>query len=261
MVEYLGTRYAGFQRQPGEMTVQQVLEEAIGAVTQEDVRTTGSGRTDAGAHALGQVFTFSSATQLSAEALRRAVNARLPYDISLRHADEAPESFHPRHSARSRTYRYLIWNRPARSPFWSDRATHIPVPLDHALMHEACQLLVGNHDFSSFVPLHQDTNRTRTIIRASCFRDGDLVSIELEGNSFMRQMIRSIAGTLIRVGLKKVSIGEFAEILESKTRTEAGDTAPAQGLYLVSVQYSGSSEQANIDVESGSWAAAIEETV
>jgi tRNA pseudouridine38-40 synthase len=243
------------------MTVQQVLEEAIGAVTQEDVRTTGSGRTDAGAHALGQVFTFASATRLPAEALRRAVNARLPYDISLKDAADASENFHPRHSARARTYRYLIWNRPARSPFWADRATHIPVPLDHELMHEACQLLVGNHDFSSFVPVHQGANRTRTIIGASCSRDGDLVTIELEANSFMRQMIRSIAGTLIRVGLKKASIGDFADVLESRTRTQAGDTAPAHGLYLVSVQYAGLSEEANIDFEPGYAEAAVEETV
>jgi tRNA pseudouridine38-40 synthase len=260
VVEYLGTRYAGFQRQPGELTVQQVLEEAIGAITQEDVRTTGSGRTDAGTHALGQVFTFATDSPLPAETLRRAVNARLPYDISLKHAEDTDETFHPRHSARSRHYRYMIWNRPSRSPFWSDRATHIPVPLDHHLMHEACQLLVGSHDFSSFVPIHLDVDRTRTITRAQCAREGDVVSIDLEGNSFMRQMIRSIAGTLIRVGLRKVSVSEFADVLESKTRTEAADTAPAHGLYLVEVRYAQPLEADN-DYEKAPREARVKETV
>jgi tRNA pseudouridine38-40 synthase len=127
-------------------------------------------------------------------------------------------------------------------------------------MREACQLLVGSHDFSSFVPIHLNANRTRTIIRAECSRDGELVTIDLEGNSFMRQMIRSIAGTLIRVGLGKVSIWEFAEILESKTRTEAADTAPAHGLYLVEVRYAEPWE-ANNHHETGSRMAPVKETV
>jgi tRNA pseudouridine38-40 synthase len=237
VVEYLGTRYAGFQRQPEMLTVQEVLEEAVSAVTQEGARVVGSGRTDAGAHALRQVVAFSTDSRLPAETLKRAINAHLPYDIAVTEAHDAAPDFHPRFDATSRLYRYVIWNRSVRSPHWHGRALHVPVRLDEQAMHEAAQALVGAHDFTSFVPLRQEGSRDRMVGAASCRRDGHLVVFEIEASGFMRQMVRSIAGTLIRVGLHRLDHAAFTSILTGRDRALAADTAPAHGLYLAEVRY------------------------
>lgn len=217
--------------------MQGVLEQAIGAVTGESVRVIASGRTDAGAHALGQVIAFTTASDLPAGTLQRALTAHLPPDVTVTAVDDVGESYHPRYDACARRYRYLIWNRAARSPLWHDRALHVPVSLDVCRMHAAAQCLIGEHDFSSFVPTVHAGSRVRTMYVAGCRRTGDLVSIELEGNGFMRQMVRSIAGTLVRVGLGKLSVSEFAAVLAARDRARAAGTAPAHGLYLVGVRY------------------------
>jgi tRNA pseudouridine38-40 synthase len=218
-------------------TVQGVLEEAVEAVTQERTRIVGSGRTDAGAHALGQVVAFSTSSVLPADTLVRAINAHLPVDVAVVDAQDVDLEFHPRFDARSRVYRYLIWNRPVRSPHWTGHAMYIPGRLDVASMNEAAGLLVGCHDFSAFVPVQQDGSRVRAVSAATVRREGDLVVFEIEATGFMKQMVRSIAGTLIRVGRGKVPAGDITRILTSKERTMAGDTAPAHGLYLVDVRY------------------------
>jgi tRNA pseudouridine38-40 synthase len=217
--------------------VQVVLEEAVEAVTQERTLVVGSGRTDAGAHALGQVVAFSTSSALPAETLVRAINAHLPFDIAIVDARDADPAFHPRFDADSRVYRYLIWNRAVRSPHWHGRAMYVPVRLDVAAMDEAARRLVGRHDFSAFVPNQQDGSRVRTVTAASVRRDGDLVVFEIEASGFMRQMVRSMAGTLIRIGRGTLQAAEISHILESKERSMAGDTAPAHGLYLVDVHY------------------------
>jgi tRNA pseudouridine38-40 synthase len=233
----MGTRFAGFQRQPGKLTVQGELERALMAVTGERTGIVASGRTDAGAHSLGQVVAFSTESALSADTFRRALNAHLPDDITVARTDDAPPGFHPRFAARRRTYRYLVFNRAERSPFYRDRALHIATPLDVSRIEEALQLLVGRRDVSAFVPVQANGNRERYIYAASCRRDGDLVSITLEASGFMRQMVRSIVGTVIRVGRGKLSVSDFAEIMRSGRRELAGDTAPAHGLYLAEVLY------------------------
>jgi tRNA pseudouridine38-40 synthase len=241
------------------ITVQETLEAAFAAVTQEHVRVTGSGRTDAGAHALRQVIAFSTESALPASTLQRAVNAHLPMDVSVVTAEDVAADFHPRFDALARTYRYLIWNRPARSPLWQGRALHVPVRLDVDLMDAAARMLRGTHDFSSFVPVLQEGNRTREVFRAECRRDGDLVTFEIEATGFMRQMVRSIAGTLIRVGLGKLKLDEFRAVVASGARAAAGDTAPAYGLYLAAVRYALDADP-TVEGHEGVQARRIEET-
>jgi tRNA pseudouridine38-40 synthase len=236
-VEYLGTAYSGFQRQPGKVTVQATLEEAVASVVGERTTVVGSGRTDAGAHALHQVVAFSTESALPPSRLQAALNAHLPDDIAVVEASEERPDYHPRFDAARRVYRYLIWNREVRSPFWSSRAAHVRRRLDEHAMAEAAKALIGEHDFSAFVEANDPGKRTRTMYDARCWRDGDMVIVELCATGFMRQMVRSIAGTLIRVGRGQLSPQALGSVLESRDRTRAGDTAPAYGLYLIDVQY------------------------
>jgi tRNA pseudouridine38-40 synthase len=217
--------------------VQGTLEQALAAITGEDVHITGSGRTDAGAHAVGQVIAFDTESSLSADTFRRALNAHLPWDISVVASTEAAAEFHPRFDAAARAYRYLIWNRPERSPFWRGRAYHIPAPLDVAAMSAALDRLVGLRDMSSFVPMRTEGSRTRQIFGATCVRDGDVIEITLTASGFMRQMVRAIVGTVIQVGRGTMTVNEFEAVAASGSRLLAGDTAPAEGLYLVEVVY------------------------
>lgn len=233
----MGTAYAGFQSQPGKTTVQSVLQRAIQNVTGEPTTVVASGRTDAGAHALAQVIAFRSATNLTTEVLGRAINAHLPDDITVTSVAEAKLGFHPRFDALSRTYRYLIWNRSTPSPFWVGRSAFVRPRLDVRRMNEAAQLLQGTHDFGAFVASSASGDRTRTMYSARCWREDDLVAIELEATGFMQQMVRAIAGTIIQVGLGRLTIDEFAVILASTDRTRAAETAPACGLYLREVHY------------------------
>jgi tRNA pseudouridine38-40 synthase len=217
--------------------VQGTIEQALEAITGEDVRITGSGRTDAGAHACAQVIAFSTRSTLPAETFRRALNAHLPDDIAVVSAEDAAADFHPRFDASSRIYRYLIWNRPERSPFYLGRAHHVPVHLNDARMNDALSRLVGIRDVSAFVPVRADGPRARRIFSARCCREGDLITITLEASGFMRQMVRAIVGTVISVGRGRMSVEEFEVIVRAGRRTLAGDTAPAHGLYLDEVVY------------------------
>lgn len=237
----MGMSYAGFQSQPGKATVQSVLESAIARVTGEHVGIIGAGRTDAGAHARAQVIAFSTESALSADVLGRAINAYLPDDIAVTSIAEADEVFHPRFDALSRTYRYIIGNRSTPSPFWVGRAMFVRPRLDVDAMAEAAALLEGVHDFGAFVATSAPGDRTRTMYSAQCWRESDLVLIELEATGFMQQMVRAIAGTLVRVGLGKLNVADFATILASRDRVQAGDTAPACGLYLMRVRYTSDS--------------------
>jgi tRNA pseudouridine38-40 synthase len=233
----LGAGYAGFQKQPGKTTVQDTLERAIEVVTHEKVKLTGSGRTDAGAHALGQVVAFTTTSQLSSVRLGQGINVNLPKDVAVTSVCDVEESFHPRFDATRRIYRYLIWNRSVRSPLWHGRSAHVKYKLDERLMSEAATHLLGEHDFGAFVPSNLKEGRIRTLYRVDCRREGDLVVLQLEGNGFRRQMIRSIVGTLIRVGRGRIQPDELPGILQSKDRTRAAETAPACGLYLMDVIY------------------------
>ena len=238
VVEYDGTAYAGWQRQPDQPTVQAAIEDVIQRVVQIHVPVTGAGRTDAGVHALGQVVSFRSDKALSEAEWLRALNGLLPQDICVRSVETVAEDFHARFSAREKQYEYRILNRSDRSALDRDRAWHIRGRLDLDAMREGANLLVGRHDFSSFQGHPTDTDNPVCDLRTlSIIQDQDLIRIEARADRFLKQMIRAVVGTLVEVGQGKRTPQSVKDILEAKDRRSAGLTAPAHGLYLVQVIY------------------------
>lgn len=238
ILEYDGTAYAGWQRQPQHPTIQAALEEAIQRITQTPTPVIGAGRTDAGVHALGQVASFRSDRAMSPEEWRRALNGVLPMDISVRAAEPVADDFHARYSARGKRYDYRILNRPDRPALERTRAWHIPKPLDLAAMREAARVLVGRHDFSSFQGSPTETeNAVCTVLRLDVDAAEDRVTLVVEADRFLKQMVRAMVGTLVEVGLGKREARQVQAVLEARDRRAAGYTAPPHGLYLVSVTY------------------------
>jgi len=240
VVEYDGTGLHGWQRQLNGATVQQHLEEALAQIVQHEVSVTGASRTDAGVHARGQVVAFATERQIPLHGFRRGLNSLLPEQIAVREATEVDETFHPRHSATGKHYRYTLLVRPDRSPLWRDRAWHLSDALDLDAMRAGASHLVGEHDFAAFRAAGCTAKTTvRRIESIVISRDADLVRIDLHGNAFLRQMVRIIVGTLVEVGVGKRPPTQVAEIMASLDRTQAGITAPAHGLELVEVRYDG----------------------
>jgi tRNA pseudouridine38-40 synthase len=237
-VEYDGSAFSGWQSQSGGGAVQDEIERAIKKVTAEKIRIDGSGRTDSGVHAWGQVATFDTESDIPPGRFPAALNANLPPGIAVIACEEVDAGFHARISAKSKTYRYVIANRPVRPAIDRDRAAWIPEPLDAAAMHEAAQHLVGSHDFRAFASEpDKDQNCHRTILRCDVAREGERISITVEGSGFLKRMVRAIAGTLIEVGRGKYAPERVGRVLRSRDRSIAGPTAPPQGLYLVEVKY------------------------
>lgn len=239
---YDGTDYAGWQMQSGKSTVQAAVEAALARVTGENVRVAASGRTDAGVHALGQVVSFASATALDAMTLRNALVAELPRDIVPLAVEEAPAGFHARRDATSKRYRYVIHDGEVPDVFRRKYCWHYRQRLDDAAMHRAAQAFVGTHDFRSFESRWpQRSTSVRTIYEASVRRgrgeEADFVVFEVEGDGFLYNMVRALLGTLVEVGRKTQTESWPAEVLAAGDRRAAGMTAPAQGLFLVSVTY------------------------
>lgn len=235
---YDGTDFHGWQRQPKLRTVQQVLEEAVERLTGTRPVITASGRTDAGVHALGQVVHFLTPSRHSAETFQRALNALLPRDVRVLAAVEAPQAFHSTLDTRSKRYRYVIENARVASPFKLRYSWHVSHRLDSDSMARAGALLVGRHDFRSFeTDWPNRMSSVRTILDLTVARHDDEVSIEVEADGFLYNMVRSIAGTLVLVGSGKRPEGWVAEVLAAENRVEAGPTAPAQGLFLLTVRY------------------------
>ena len=240
VVEYDGTGLHGWQRQLNGATVQQHLEEALAQIVQHEVSVTGASRTDAGVHARGQVVAFATERQIPLHGFRRGLNSLLPEQIAVREATEVDETFHPRHSATGKHYRYTLLVRPDRSPLWRDRAWHLSDALDLDAMRAGASHLIGEHDFAAFRAAGCTAKTTvRRIESIVISRDADLVRIDLHGNAFLRQMVRIIVGTLVEVGGGKRPPTQVAEIMASLDRTQAGITAPAHGLELVEVRYDG----------------------
>jgi tRNA pseudouridine38-40 synthase len=240
-LEYHGGHYAGWQLQPGLQTLQGELQEALGRVAGEPAVLSCAGRTDAGVHAVGQVAHFDTQAARTPRGWTLGANTHLPADVSVCWAREVPEGFHARHSAESRTYCYLIANRPARSALAAGRAAMIHVPLDAERMREAAQLLRGEHDFSAFRAAEcQARSPVRRLEVLSVERQGDWIAVRATANAFLHHMVRNIAGLLIAVGQGKAPPSWAREVLESRDRTRAAATAPPQGLYLWSVRYPGS---------------------
>jgi len=239
LIEYDGTNYLGWQIQPKGPTVQGMIEEKLSLLAGEKIHLVGSGRTDAGTHAFGQVANFRTQSKMEVESIQRALNSLLPSDMVIRKAEEMDERFNARREARSKVYEYRILNRPLRSAFHLGYAWHIPQRLDLDSMERAVRSLLGEHDFSSFRSVGTPTRTAvRKVIRAEWKRGRDgLIRFEIEANGFLKQMVRAIVGTLIEVGRGKIGIEEFQRIVDSKDRKMAGPTAPAHGLFLKEVKY------------------------
>jgi tRNA pseudouridine38-40 synthase len=237
-LSYDGTDFHGWQRQPGLRTVAGVLEEALHQLTGEPAATTASGRTDAGVHALGQVASFLTGSRHSTKTIVRALNALLPPDVRVLGAEEKAVDFHATLDATSKRYRYVIDNGTVASPFSLRYAWHVRPPLEDDAMRRGGRLLLGKHDFHSFeTDWPNRTSSVRTILELRVERSGALVSIEVEADGFLYNMVRSIAGTLVRVGSGKRAPEWVADVLAAQSRAEAGPTAPPQGLFLVVVRY------------------------
>ncbi len=254
-IAYDGTAYAGWQAQPGQPTIQQVLETAIEKVTAQRVRAVASGRTDAGVHALGQVVGFAVNTALGAEVLQPALNANLPRDVAVLEAAEVPDGFHPIRDALCKRYRYLVYDGPVRDVFSRRFAWHYPYGrLSAEAMHRAAGPLLGRHDFCSFQTSGAERKTSvRTVTELTvcrgraaepalpddadpaCLRDW--ITLEIEADGFLYNMVRAIVGTLTEVGRGAQPDRWPAEVLASRDRRRAGPTAPPQGLYLVKVSY------------------------
>jgi tRNA pseudouridine38-40 synthase len=237
-VEYDGTRYHGWQVQAKGETIQAVLERAISTFVGKSTRVTGSGRTDAGVHAMGQVVNFYSDEDVNLHKIRRGLNALTPKDITIKDVEIVPDSFDARRDGRSRIYEYRILNRPTPSPFYLNRAWHVHESLDLHSMREAIHCLEGEHDFSAFRAAGCDAaHPVRTVYRTSLEQRGELLVYTIEATAFLRHMVRNIVGTFVEVGRGVRSPQSFAELLEARDRTKAGATAPPHGLFLVEVKY------------------------
>ncbi len=240
IVEYEGTRYHGFQIQVKVPTIQGELEHALTMVTGEKIRISSAGRTDQGVHAKGQVVALHSDSPLTLKTLAQALNYYLPEDIAVRDAFEVSDDFDPRRDAVSREYCYYIWNSATPSPLLRRSAYFVPRPLQVAAMNEACQALLGTHDFAPFASsLNGRKNTVRTVYRAEVVREGDLVACQMVANSFLPHQVRCTIGALVKVGLGKSDAAAFYEILQSKKPTTAGPSLPPHGLCLLKVNYPG----------------------
>lgn len=241
---YDGTDFYGWQAQPSLTTIQGTLAAAIDRVTGETVLPQGSGRTDAGVHALAQVASFPLANPIPVNNLADALNRILPSSIRVLSAAETPESFHARHSAQAKTYRYRIYRGSICSPFVARQVYHHPYPLDEQAMIASAAVITGEHDFTSFASVDAEKNsdsgirsNVRTIFNSDWRRSGEEFIYTVRGNGFLHHMVRNLVGTFLLLGKGTLASGDFAAILESRHRSRAGATAPASGLILLEVEY------------------------
>jgi tRNA pseudouridine38-40 synthase len=263
---YDGSGFHGWQVQPGRPTIQGALAEVIAGLTGEQVLPQGSGRTDAGVHALAQVATFQTESRIPVENFKVVLNDRLPPTIRVLAVEEMPGGFHARHSAIGKSYRYRIYRADPVPPFLYRLVTHFPYLLNEDVMAEAAKLVEGEHDFTSFAAVDPDraermekthfhlqqagvghhleaddlpkhAGNVRTIYRSAFERRGDELVYEVSGNGFLHHMVRNLVGTFLLVGKRTLTPQDILRILGERNRSAAGPTAPAEGLYLVSVKY------------------------
>ena len=237
---YDGTGYHGWEAQEGQPTIEGEINRALSELCMTDIRVIGASRTDAGVHAMKNIAVFDTDMKMDGFKFANAVNARLPEDIRIMGSREVDAGFHPRKCASEKTYRYSIMNTRTEVPMKRLYSHHVYVPLDADRMNEAAQMLAGEHDFASFCSIHTQARSTvRRIISISVQRDADEISITVTGNGFLYNMVRIISGTLIEVGRGKLEPEQIHSILEEKNRNTAGPTAPAAGLTLIEVKYTG----------------------
>jgi len=249
VLAYDGTDFCGWQVQPDAPSIQGTLASAIGRITGEKVLPQGSGRTDAGVHALGQVASFQTDSVIPAANLVIALNDILPVSIRVLEAAEVPEDFHARKSAKAKTYRYRIYRGAICPPFLAKYVWHYPYALDFEAMKQTAPLIEGEHDFTSFAAVdpekdhhegHEGTRRqanVRTIFSSTWQQESTEFIYEVRGNGFLHHMVRNLVGTFLLVGKGTLNTSDVSRILQAKDRSAAGATAPASGLYLVNVEY------------------------
>lgn len=239
VIEYDGTQWHGWQRQPNGRTIQEAVETALATMTREKVTLIGSGRTDAGVHALGQVANFICESNLTAPVFQKGLNSLLPDDIVIRECVEVPLAFHARYDVRAKIYRYTIRNHPLPAAIGRHYAWWIRTPLNVKAMAQAASHLVGEKDFKAFEGTGSPRSHTvRQVTRSEVQRPvEDLIHFEIEANGFLRYMVRNITGTLVAVGMDQLQPDEILSILNSQDRRQAPPTAPPQGLCLVRVIY------------------------
>ena len=237
-IEYDGTAYAGWQRQPHQPTVQAALETALAQISQSSISTIAAGRTDAGVHALGQVVSFRSDKSLSVHEWSRGLNGLLPGDITVQKVEVVDETFHARYSAQSKIYEYRIFNAPFPPALNRLRVWHISQALNMSVMEQAARHFLGKHDFSSFQGSPTDNQNPMCCIeRCTATKEGSLLLIQIKADRFLKQMVRAIVGTLVEVGQSKRVPSDISTILKATDRCAAGKTAPPHGLYLLEVNY------------------------
>jgi len=246
LIEYNGTNYCGWQKQKNGLSIQEVISSAIFTVTGEKVALNGSGRTDSGVHAVGQVASFKTKSSIPPERFYFAINSVLPADISIVSSEEVPQDFHARFSVASKTYRYYIWCSERRNAIIPEFAHFVPNQLDLNLLNEAAKLFLGTHDFRGFMASGSKVESTvREVFNANVFEvdppfatsAGKMLCFEITGSGFLYNMVRIIAGTLMEVGLGRRTLQEVSVAIESGSRKLAGQTLPANGLFLYKVFY------------------------
>jgi tRNA pseudouridine38-40 synthase len=244
VLAYDGADFSGWQIQPDAVTIQGTLASAIGRVTGEKVLPQGSGRTDAGVHALAQVATFATESPIPAGNLVKALNDILPPSIRILKATESPLEFHARKSAHAKTYRYRIHRGAICPPFLARYVWHYPYPLDQDAMQQAAGLVIGEHDFTSFAAVDSERGRedelisnVRRIFASTWEQSAEELIYTVRGGGFLHHMVRNLVGTFVQVGRNTLKPANIPEILTARSRSAAGATAPASGLYLVSVEY------------------------
>jgi tRNA pseudouridine38-40 synthase len=237
VIEYDGTNYDGWQQQKSGKTIHQTLNKAIVKVVNEEITLLGAGRTDAGTHAMGQVANFETQSNIPLFNLAQAINYYLPKDIVVKSAHKVPEKFHSRYSAKSKVYRYTIFNSKTRSAIGRNYCHYYATDLNIEKMQKASKALIGKHDFSTFKSKSEVVSSVRTIKKLEIKKKGEYLFFTIEADGFLYKMVRAIVGTLLEVGRGKMTIGKFKETVKSGIRSKAGNTVPAHGLCLLRVKY------------------------
>ena len=239
IIEYDGKNFAGWQNQPGKVSVQGEIERALHEVTDEEINVMASGRTDAGVHALGQVANFHTTTNIEIHKIPYAINSKLPKSIRVTSAEEVEERFHARYNCKGKTYRYIINNHEFPSALNRFREFHIAQELNVEEMKKALQFFEGTHDFKGFKSSGGSEKKTtvRTLTKCELKEENKIITVELSGDGFLYNMVRIIVGTIVDVGLGKIKADDIPDIIASCDRTKAGKTLPPHGLYLVQVNY------------------------